>query len=141
MCHVAAVSALALHDVCRSISAPCHIMFLRVLPRPTAAFLALPCSALLSRLGRIGFVACHVTTFCVDHGSSATSQLELDYTCSSGRSLCSACMSCPGLCCMSCCDLWPCAGAELKQLLLFTCHVLLWCLRYVIRLRRRRPLN
>ena len=71
-----------------AILAPCHIMFLRVLSRATAAFLALPCSALLSRLGWIGCVACHVMTLCVDRGSSATPQLELDYTCSSRRSLC-----------------------------------------------------
>ena len=89
------------------------------LSRPTAAFSApcqhclvrcsrfdshvhgTPCSALLSRLGRIGFVACHVMTLCVNHGSSATPQLELDYTCSSGRSLC-VLLACYVLTCGAC---------------------------------------
>ena len=39
----------------------------------------------------------------------------------------SACMSFPGLYCTSCHDLWPCAGACLKQLQSLTCPVLLWC--------------
>ena len=148
--HVAAVSAPVVHDVCRSISAPCHIMFLCSClgspcswfgsrgmcvcrsnfpqpSRPTAAFSA-PCQhclvrcsrfdshvhGLLSRLGGIGFVACHVIGIGLH-----MQQWEVI--------VCSACTSCPGLCCTSCHDLWPCAGAYFKQLQLFTCHVLLWC--------------
>ena len=123
-----------LHHVCRSISAPCVMLF-RVLQLfwlflqmfrlvwhvclsqpfwlPAAAVsahcslfgsmpalscllqpfrLACPCSALFCLVVSAWMdwlcVACHVMTLCVDHGSSATPQLELDYTCSSGRSLC-----------------------------------------------------
>ena len=52
--------------------------------RTSMVCLVLPCCLGLE----VGFVACHVMTLCVDHGFSATPQLELDYACRSGTSLC-----------------------------------------------------
>ena len=97
LARVACVSVAAILAPCRSCFGPPQpfrlhastVLFAAaVSTRMSMVCLGMPCSALLSRLGWIGFVACHVMTLCVDHASSALPQLELDFTCSSGRSLC-----------------------------------------------------
>ena len=117
LCCMMSVAAFRLHVT--SCSLACHAAVLALLAAVSARVACVSLAAILAPcrscfgplppfwlhastvLFRIGFVACHVMTLCVDHGSSATPQLELSYTCSSWRSFC-VLLACHVLTCGAC---------------------------------------